>query len=29
MISFIIPAHNEEMLLGRTLSAIHESARAR
>jgi len=27
MISFIIPAHNEEALLGRTLSAVHESAR--
>lgn len=27
MISFIIPAHNEEALLGRTLTAIHESAR--
>ena len=27
MISFIIPAHNEEVLLGRTLAAIHESAR--
>jgi len=28
MISFIVPAHNEEALLGRTLSAIHESVRA-
>ncbi len=28
MISFIIPAHNEEALIGRTLSALHESARA-
>ncbi len=28
MISFIIPAHNEEALLGRTLSALHESAHA-
>src|SRR5262249_46077851 len=28
MISFIIPAHNEEALLGRTLSALHEAARA-
>ena len=28
MISFIIPAHNEEALIGRTLAAIHESARA-
>jgi glycosyltransferase involved in cell wall biosynthesis len=27
MNSFIIPAHNEEALLGRTLTAIHESAR--
>lgn len=26
MISFIIPAHNEEALIGRTLSALHESA---
>jgi cellulose synthase/poly-beta-1,6-N-acetylglucosamine synthase-like glycosyltransferase len=28
MISFIIPAHNEEALLGRTLSALSPSARA-
>jgi glycosyltransferase involved in cell wall biosynthesis len=28
VISFIIPAHNEEALIGRTLSAVHESARA-
>ena len=28
LISFIIPAHNEEALLGGTLAAIHESARA-
>ena len=28
MISFVIPAHNEEAGLGRTLEAIHESARA-
>ncbi|MGO8764214.1 MAG: glycosyltransferase [Limisphaerales bacterium] len=28
MISFIIPAHNEQACLGRTLQAIHESARA-
>jgi glycosyltransferase involved in cell wall biosynthesis len=28
MISFIIPAHNEVELIGRTLSAVHESARA-
>jgi glycosyltransferase involved in cell wall biosynthesis len=28
MVSFIIPAHNEEQLLGRTLAAIHEAARA-
>jgi glycosyltransferase involved in cell wall biosynthesis len=28
MISFILPAHNEAELLGRTLSAVHESARA-
>jgi GT2 family glycosyltransferase len=28
VISFIIPAHNEEALLGRTLVALHESARS-
>jgi len=28
VISFIIPAHNEEALIGRTLSAVHASARA-
>jgi glycosyltransferase involved in cell wall biosynthesis len=28
MISFIIPAHNEDALLGRTLSALHKSVRA-
>jgi glycosyltransferase involved in cell wall biosynthesis len=28
MISFIIPAHNEQMCLGRTLQAIHEAARS-
>jgi glycosyltransferase involved in cell wall biosynthesis len=28
MISFIVPAHNEEALLGATLWALHESARA-
>jgi len=28
MISFIIPAHNEAVLIGRTLAAMHESARA-
>lgn len=28
MISFVVPAHNEEACLGRTLQAIHESARA-
>jgi cellulose synthase/poly-beta-1,6-N-acetylglucosamine synthase-like glycosyltransferase len=28
MLSFIIPAHNESELIGRTLAAIHESARA-
>jgi len=28
MISFIIPAHNEAELIGRTLTAVHESARA-
>jgi glycosyltransferase involved in cell wall biosynthesis len=28
VISFIIPAHNEEVLIGRTLSALHESIRA-
>src|SRR5436189_2437358 len=27
MISFVVPAHNEEALLGRTLTAIHEAAR--
>src|SRR5262245_46006339 len=27
MISFIIPAHNEEALLGRTLAAAHAAAR--
>ena len=28
MISFVIPAHNEEACLVRTLQAIHDSARA-
>jgi len=28
MISFVIPAHNEAALIGRTLSALHSSARA-
>ena len=28
MISFVIPAHNEEAALPRTIDAIHESARA-
>jgi glycosyltransferase involved in cell wall biosynthesis len=28
MISFIIPAHNEAELIGRTLSAMHDAARA-
>lgn len=28
MISFVIPAHNEAALIGRTISALHESARA-
>ena len=28
MISFIVPAHNEQACLPRTLQAIHESARA-
>jgi glycosyltransferase involved in cell wall biosynthesis len=28
MISFVIPAHNEAELIGRTLVAVHESARA-
>ena len=27
VISFIIPAHNEEALIGQTLSALHESVR--
>jgi glycosyltransferase involved in cell wall biosynthesis len=27
MISFIVPAHNEEALIGRTLVALHEAAR--
>jgi glycosyltransferase involved in cell wall biosynthesis len=28
MISFVIPAHNEAALLGRTLAAVHQAARA-
>src|SRR5688500_15680718 len=28
MISFIIPAHNEERLIGRTLAAVHAAAGA-
>jgi glycosyltransferase involved in cell wall biosynthesis len=28
MISFVVPAHNEQACLGRTLQAIHEAARA-
>jgi glycosyltransferase involved in cell wall biosynthesis len=28
MISFVIPAHNEAALIGRTLAAVHDSARA-
>jgi len=27
MISFVVPAHKEQACLGRTLQAIHESAR--
>jgi glycosyltransferase involved in cell wall biosynthesis len=27
MISFVIPAHNEAALIGRTLAAVHESTR--
>lgn len=27
MLSFIVPAHNEELLLGNTLAAIHTAAR--
>ena len=27
MISFIVPAYNEELLIGRTLAAIHAAAR--
>ena len=27
MISFVVPAYNEERLLGRTLAAIHAAAR--
>ena len=27
MISFVVPAHNEELLLGRTLASIHAAAR--
>jgi glycosyltransferase involved in cell wall biosynthesis len=28
MLSFILPAHNEELLIGRTLGALHTAARA-
>jgi glycosyltransferase involved in cell wall biosynthesis len=28
VISFIVPAYNEEQLLGRTLQSIHSAARA-
>ncbi|MBI3466369.1 MAG: glycosyltransferase, partial [Planctomycetes bacterium] len=26
MLSFIIPAHNEELLIGRTIQALHTAA---
>src|SRR5262245_53002781 len=28
MVSFIIPAYNEQLLIGRTLRAVHEAAQA-
>ena len=28
MVGFVIPAHNEEALIGGTIRAIHEAARA-
>jgi dolichol-phosphate mannosyltransferase len=28
MISFVVPAYNEERLVGRTLEAFHDAARA-
>ena len=28
MVPFVVPAHNEEALLGHTLAAVHSAARA-